>query len=159
MKNQNFIHSSVYLFTIAALFTSISLTGCENSVSGEEQDHPEAEGFQLRIHEEVVADKKPGQTILQQFPDLHTGLRSDTVEVWFYTFDEELFQPVEDELFLSVEAEDTSMLDIDVHTGLWSFTILPEKAGTTTFKLFLLHDDHPDFESVPVTVNIQSVQN
>lgn len=151
MKIRTLSIFSALIFTLA-----LSTSACKNSVSGHNHDHHDAEGFRLIHSGTVIVDKLPNQAIVNDFPELKAGETLQNIEVWFYDFETDLFQPDdEDGLSLAVASSASEILEIDVSNSGWSFTIHALAAGNTELTIQLMHGDHADFTSVaiPVTIN------
>ncbi len=141
----------------ALIFTlALSATACKNTVSGHDHDHHDAEGFRLIHSGNVIADKLPNQTLVNNFPELKTGDALENIEVWFYDFEADLFQPdAEDGLRLLVSSSANEILKIEVSNSGWNFNLHALSAGNAELTIQLMHGNHADFTSVaiPVTIN------
>ena len=146
------------LFLLSTVLT-ISFVSCNNPVSDHEEEHPEPYGFRLVMQNEVVAEKQPEGDLINNFPEFIAGNESPEIEVWFYDFDGELFQPDEPEQTLLVEIGDDQVLQVNSGESTWTFTITALSAGSTTITINLMHEDHPDFTSTPISISVNSVEN
>ncbi|MAO65874.1 MAG: hypothetical protein CL666_12845 [Balneola sp.] len=143
--------------TVFALFIIAGLiSACSNSTSGEEQEHPEAEGLVLKLNGDTIVEKYPDQEIINNFPELTTGDETAAIQVYFIDHDGDEFIPDEEGLSLDFEISDNNVFEIEQHEGeMWEFHVHAHSEGTATLKIFLMHNGHPDFEipAFPITVN------
>ena len=158
----------VFLLTSMLLFT----TGCEDDDHDHDEDHTDADGF--------VLEDESGTEVYREFEGAMTGSVTlavgDTLELAVHFLDhegneiehsEEDGEEHEDEL--EVSGNDASVAVVEVegheeeeehdgeeeHHGA-ALHVIGVSAGSTSFKLQLMHDGHADYTStnnVPVTVN------
>ena len=152
----------VLLITSMMFFT----TGCEDDDHDHDEDHTDAEGFVLENKSGTEVYKEFEGAIVTNNLTLSVG---DTLElsVHFLDHDGEEIEHEEDgeeeeglritgnnESIAIVEAEEHEEGEEEEH-GM-AINVIGVSAGSTEFKLELMHDEHADYTStnnVPVTVN------
>ena len=161
------------LFTGMLLFT----TGCEDDDHDHDEDHTDADGF--------VLETEAGVEVYREFEGTQTGgvtlSVGETLELMVHFLDHEgneiehsddehddhdddgddhdddgdgLVVSENDATIAIVEVEGHDEEDGDEHGN--ALHVEGVSAGSTSFKLQLIHDGHPDYTStnnVPVTVN------
>lgn len=146
---------SILLLAVMAL----SAVSCKNSVTDHEEEHPEPYGYRLVMGNIIVAESIPGSEPTNEFPELTAGTESMDVEVYFYDFDKNIFQPDEPEQSLLVETGDDQIVQIKAGESKWSFSITALAAGSTSIIINLMHNDHPDFTSDSIAVQVKNAKN
>lgn len=155
----NIVSISRYTF-FASIIALTALSACSNSVSDDDHDHAEADGFVLKMN---------GQTIVEQLPDadltgsieIEVGEETSLITVYFLDHDGDEFQPDEEEHALGYEFTTDEIVEFEQHDedGLWSFHLHGESAGTTNLILSILHAGHSDFETQPIPVTVTAPSN
>ena len=151
----------VLLITSMMFFT----TGCEDDDHAHDEDHTDAEGFVLENESGTEVYKEFEGAIVTNNLTLSVG---DTLElsVHFLEHDgdeieHEEEEGEEDELSVSGFNADVAVVSVEEHeeTGMdhheMAIHVIGVSAGSTEFKLELMHGDHADYTStnnVPVTV-------
>ena len=159
----------VFLLTSMLMFT----TGCEDDDHDHDEDHTDADGF--------VLEDENGTEVYREFEGAMTGSVTlavgDTLELAVHFLDHEgneiehseEEEGEEHEDGLEVSGNDASVAVVEVegheeeeehdgeeeHHGS-ALHVIGVSAGSTSFKLQLMHDGHADYTSannVPVTVN------
>ena len=151
------------LFTGALLFT----TGCEDDAHDDhEEGHTDADGF--------ILEDAAGSEVYREFEGAATGSVTlavgETLELSVHFLDhegneiaheEEGEEDHEDGLVVSENNASVAVVEVEEHEegedhhGM-AIHIQGVSAGSTSFKLQLMHDGHADYTStnnVPVTVN------
>ena len=151
------------LFTGALLFT----TGCEDDAHDDhEEGHTDADGF--------ILEDASGSEVYREFEGAATGSVTlavgETLELSVHFLDhegneiaheEEGEEDHEDGLVVSENNASVAVVEVEEHEegedhhGM-AIHIQGVSAGSTSFKLQLMHDGHADYTStnnVPVTVN------
>ena len=151
------------LFTGALLFT----TGCEDDAHDDhEEGHTDAEGF--------ILEDAAGSEVYREFEGAATGSVTlavgETLELSVHFLDhegneiaheEEGEEDHEDGLVVSENNASVAVVEVEEHEegedhhGM-AIHVQGVSAGSTSFKLQLMHDGHADYTStnnVPVTVN------
>lgn len=83
------------------------------------------------------------------------GGETGHIAVTFLADDGDTFTPPAEHHSLSFVVADTSIAAIEQHAGEpFSFEVVGKKVGSTTFKVRLLHDDHADYESPDVEIDV-----
>ena len=151
----------VLLVTSMMFFT----TGCEDDDHDHDEDHTDAEGFVLENESGTEVYKEFEGAIVTNNLTLSVG---DTLELSVHFLDHdgdeiqhEEEEGEEDELSVSGFNVDVAFVSVEEHeeTGMdhheMAIYVIGVSAGTTEFKLELMHGDHADYTStnnVPVTV-------
>tara|TARA_B100000941_G_scaffold275328_1_gene237097 strand:- start:336 stop:836 length:501 start_codon:yes stop_codon:yes gene_type:complete len=151
------------LFTGALLFT----TGCEDDAHDDhEEGHTDADGF--------ILEDAAGSEVYREFEGAATGSVTlavgETLELSVHFLDhegneiaheEEGEEDHEDGLVVSENNASVAVVEVEEHEegedhhGM-AIHVQGVSAGSTSFKLQLMHDGHADYTStnnVPVTVN------
>ena len=151
------------LFTGALLFT----TGCEDDAHDDhEEGHTDADGF--------ILEDAAGSEVYREFEGAATGsvilAVGETLELSVHFLDhegneiaheEEGEEDHEDGLVVSENNASVAVVEVEEHEegedhhGM-AIHVQGVSAGSTSFKLQLMHDGHADYTStnnVPVTVN------
>ena len=151
------------LFTGALLFT----TGCEDDAHDDHEDgHTDADGF--------ILEDAAGSEVYREFEGAATGSVTlavgETLELSVHFLDhegneiaheEEGEEDHEDGLVVSENNASVAVVEVEEHEegedhhGM-GIHVQGVSAGSTSFKLQLMHDGHADYTStnnVPVTVN------
>ena len=142
---------------ILFIFMSFFLA-CEDSPTGGDDDHVEAEGLRLYVGPQIVMEYFQGSwspdTLLSPAGGSmkHTAvlLDHDSLEISY----------MEEGITFTAEFADTSIADIywDMgEDGSFDFYILGKKLGYTSVVFKTIHGDHSDFVTVPVVVNIAPI--
>ena len=153
-----------FLLTGMLLFT----TGCEDDDHDHDEDHTDTDGFVLEIEN--------GTEVYREFEGEVTGglvlSVGDTVELSVHFLDhegneieheEEGEEEHEDGLAVSENNASVAVVEVEEHEEQgeeehheMALHVIGVSAGSTSFKLQLMHEGHADYTStnnVPVTVN------
>lgn len=144
----------LFLFTITTLLVITS--ACSNSVSSDDSEHSEPEGFRLKMNGVTLVEQLPDQGVSNSIT-LTVDEESSLISVWFINHDGEEFQPdVEEGHSLGYQFSTEGVVAFEQHDedGAWNFHLHGEAAGTTNFSVIILHGGHNDFvsQNIPVTV-------
>ena len=152
---------------LVLLITSMMFitTGCEGEDHDHDEDHTDAEGFVLENESGTEVYKEFEGAIVTNNLTLSVG---DTLELSVHFLDHdgdeiqhEEEEGEEDELSVSGFNADVAFVSVEEHeeTGMdhheMAIHVIGVSAGSTEFKLELMHGDHADYTStnnVPVTV-------
>ena len=151
----------VLLITSMMFFT----TGCEDDDHDHDEDHTDAEGFVLENESGTEVYKEFEGAIVINNLTLSVG---DTLELSVHFLDHdgdeiehEEEEGEEDELSVSGFNADVAIVSVEEHEEgeeehhEMAIHVIGVSAGSTEFKLELMHGDHADYTStnnVPVTV-------
>ena len=154
----------VLLITSMMFFT----TGCEDDDHDHDEDHTDAEGFVLENKSGIEVYKEFEGAIVTNNLTLSVG---DTFELSVHFLDhdgekieheeEEDHGEDEDELRITGNDESIAIVEAEEHEEgeeehhEMAIHVIGVSAGSTEFKLELMHDEHADYTStnnVPVTV-------
>jgi len=144
--------------TLIILFMSvIFLTYCSDNSTGPDDDHADAVGMRI---------VSSGLTIVSYIRDgaltgkieTEAGEMTGGMDIEFYDDeDDEWFTPEDDHYELKIVLEDTTIAQYWQHEGEeggFEFHIVGKQAGNTTAVFSILHDDHPDFVSRDIPVEV-----
>ena len=149
----------VFLFTSMILFT----TGCEDD-DNDHDHHTDAEGFVLKSESGTEVYKEFEGAIITNNLTLGVG---DTLELSVHFLDHDSDEiehddgEDEDELSVSGFNADVAIVSVEEHEEgekehhEMAIHVIGVSAGSTEFKLELMHGDHADYTStnnIPVTV-------
>lgn len=132
------------------------IQSCENHAHDHDENHQEPVGFFLKSSGvqlvEYRAPNDPTGSIV-----VPVGDETDLITVSFISEDGDEFTPDVPEYSLQLETA-SSHFEFEQHAedGKWRFHVKGLTVGTGTFVLKLMHNDHADFTSRPVTVTVQS---
>ncbi len=144
----------------ATLLLAVLWTGCSDNPAdhGNDDDHFEARGVALRINglDTVVVDSnriKQGRLVVKE------GTTSPHISVEFIRESDGTRgtpDTGDKDHTLGWSIADTSVAEVEheAEDGEWSLHIVGKKAGQTTIIVRMLHNDHPDFESIPIPVEV-----
>ena len=151
----------VLLITSMMFFT----TGCEDDDHDHDEDHTDAEGFVLENKSGTEVYKEFEGAIVTSNLTLSVG---NTLELSVHFLDHdgdeiehEEEEGEEDELSVSGFNADVAIVSVEEHEEgeeehqEMAIHVIGVSAGSTEFKLELMHDEHADYTStnnVPVTV-------
>ncbi len=153
MKKYNLYSVLKNVFVLLLLVTVTA--SCSNSASSEEETHPEAVGVVLYLNGDLIVEKYPSQDLINNFPTIDEGNETALISTLFIDEDGNEFIPDEPEVSLGFEISDSNIIEIEQHEGeLWEFHVKGLQAGTATLTLQLMHDDHPDFESPAIEIEV-----
>ena len=153
----------VFMLIGMLLFT----TGCEDDDHNHDHDeeHTDADGF--------VLEDESGSELYKEFEGTMTGTVTlsvgDTLELSVHFLDHEGneiehegYEEDEDELVISENDSNIAIVEVEEHEEgeeehhEMAIHVIGVSAGSTSFKLQLMHEGHADYTStnnVPVTVN------
>ena len=153
----------VFMLIGMLLFT----TGCEDDDHNHNHDeeHTDADGF--------VLEDESGSEVYKEFEGAVTGTVTlsvgDTLELSVHFLDHEEneiehegYEEEEDELVISENDSNIAIVEVEEHEEgeeehhEMAIHVIGVSAGSTSFKLQLMHEGHADYTStnnVPVTVN------
>ena len=151
----------VFMLIGMFLFT----TGCEDDDHNHDHDeeHTDADGF--------VLEDESGSEVYKEFEGAMTGTVTlsvgDTLELSVHFLDHEENEiehegDEEDELVISENDSNIAIVEVEEHEEgeeehhEMAIYVIGVSAGSTSFKLQLMHEGHADYTStnnVPVTVN------
>ena len=137
---------------VVALF--LLFQACSSSTSVEEEEHADAEGLTLTVNGVEIVRVEEGAATGEI--TVEAGEETALITLRFLDHDGDEFQPTDEEFALDVAIGDESIAEFEQHDedGKWAFHIHGEAAGSTEATFSLLHGDHADFESAPVTITV-----
>ena len=149
----------VFMLIGMFLFT----TGCEDHDHNHDEEHTDADGF--------VLEDESGSELYKEFEGTMTETVTlsvgDTLELSVHFLDHEENEiehegDEEDELVISENDSNIAIVEVEEHEEgeeehhEMAIHVIGVSAGSTSFKLQLMHEGHADYTStnnVPVTVN------
>ncbi|MDZ7773624.1 MAG: hypothetical protein U5K31_12930 [Balneolaceae bacterium] len=139
--------------TVLVLLTTVA--ACSNPADSEEEHHEEPVGAVLMLNGEEIARYENGQ--VTGGITLNEGEETALISIFFLSEDGDQFQPDEPEYSLNFDVEDPTVAEVEQHDedGKWRFHVHGEAAGTTSIVFSLYHNNHSDFDTddIPVEVN------
>jgi hypothetical protein len=147
-------HRTNTFILLAAAFLLVS--GCEtkNPVTDEE-GHEEAVGLVITSSGLELVRYENG--VVTGSVSVQAGQETPLLTVQFIDeHDGALFQPDEEGHTLGVDIEHADIAEMEQHAedGLWRFHIIGKTAGTTSMEVKIIHEDHADFVSLPIPIQV-----
>ena len=139
------------LISIFILLISFS-TSCSKSSTEPMEEHADAEGLTLTLNgSEVVRVDEGSVTGSISIP---VGTETARITLHFLDHDGEEFTPDDPDFSLGHSFSNNGIIELkqDAGDGTFNFHLDGIATGTTTLTLELLHGDHPDFQSPPITI-------
>ena len=139
----------------AILLACITLFACKDDSTSPEHKHFEAVGMVITNSGNEIVRNENGKVTGKI--SVKEGEETALLSVKF--IDEHngnLTVPKEDHYTLGYKIADETFAEFEQHAddGKWKFHIHGKKAGSTTIEIKILHNDHSDFVSLPVTIEI-----
>ena len=143
------------LFILILAITTIS---CDNHVH-DDSEHEEATGLRLSVNETLIVEYLAPADPVGEFV-LLSNSDSEVITVTFLNSENVEFTPTDAAYSLELEIEGTVFSYTPVQSNKWQFQLNTLQVGTGTFVVKLLHNDHADFRSKPITVrSVQTAKN
>ena len=151
------------IFILIGMF--LITTSCEDDKHDHDEDHTDADGF--------ILENEDGTEMYREFEGAMTGSLTlgvgDTLELSVHFLDhdgneieheEDEEHDEEDELVVSENDVNIAIVEVEEHEEgehhEMAIHVIGVSAGSTSFKLQLMHDNHADYtstNSVPIVVN------
>jgi hypothetical protein len=150
------------VFILIGMF--LITTSCEDDNHNHDEDHTDADGF--------ILENEDGTEMYREFEGAMTGSLTlgvgDTLELLVHFLDhdgneiehKEDEEHEEEELVVSENDVNIAIVEVEEHEEgehhEMAIHIIGVSAGSTSFKLQLMHDNHADYtstNSVPIVVN------
>lgn len=150
---KEFIRLSTILLLFAILISSCS--DDDNPVEHEEHDHFEAVGLVISSNGTEVVRNENGEVTGKI--TVENGKETSQLVLQFIDeHDGDLGVPEGDEFSLDYTIADSTIASLLQKStdGNWNFHIQGKKAGSTTIEIKIMHEDHPDFVSLPITIEV-----
>ena len=132
------------------------LNGCSddsNPVNGDNTTHFEAIGLYLIESGDTIVSYLGG-TVAGQI-EVADSAETPLIFVKFLTDDGTVGTPQGPEHSLQLTVADTSFAEPETHQGEdWEFHIKGKQIGQTTLEISIFHNDHPDFVSRPIPIQV-----
>lgn len=150
----------MFKFRFTALFfmmaSLVLFSACDDNPADDDHDeHADAEGLVLRANGQQIVEVKEG--VVTGSITVEAGDETALIQVEFRDHDghEVHAEDLDAEFSLGYSFGDASIAGWEQHDGeRWEFHVLGLAAGTTTLELQLLHNDHADFRTPPITVEV-----
>jgi len=145
------VYSSLLLALLLILFAA-----CNNPAEKETDEHAEGVGIALVASGQTLVSYANDDPLMGSLSAI-VGQRTDHIDFYLIDEDGDRFTPDEDHHSLQFEIDDETMISIFQHDGEeggFEFHIDGLKAGQTTLTFTVYHEDHADFVSRPIPVNI-----
>jgi len=156
MMNNAF--KTIIRLAAGAALVAVIWSGCTDNPVEPADEHFEARGVVLRMNgmDTVVVDSNRlvhGRIVVQE------GTLSQHISLQFIREEDgtRAVPPEDDtDMRLGWTIADTTIAGIehDEEDGEWAFHIEGRKVGETTIVLRIIHVDHPDFQSIPIPIEV-----
>ena len=155
-------HRTNRLAALAVVFAAAHVAACsDDPVAPEEEDeHAEAEGAQVLVDGAVVATYDGDEQSWTGELEVEVGEESGMVEVRFVDHDGDPV-PIDDDLYLEVSVEDTTIAEFHHEPAPGSFTghFDGKAEGETDVVFMLMHgavgSGHSDFTTTAVHIHVE----
>ncbi len=157
MNTKYYPFSTLFVLLAATL---MFFAACDNAVDDDgHSDHAEAHGLRLTLNGVNVYQVLEGEVSCSSAPcgiTISEGEETALISATFLDHDGDALSEAqlnEDQFSLGHEFETAGVAEFEQHDedGKWRFHIHGEAAGTTAFQLKLMHGDHADFTTPPVS--------
>ncbi len=146
------------LRTLVIALLAFSVISCsEDDPVSEQHDHAEADGLVLKSGSDIVMRIDEGEfdTNYLSKISLKEGEAMSDLEVFFLDHDGDEFQTDDEDKSLGWIIDDETILQLTPKTdNKWMFDLEALKEGTTDLEIRILHNDHPDFKSPKIPVEV-----
>lgn len=137
-------------FVLVALVVSLSVSACK---SAHDDDHLDIGSFRILSNGEVVAQQN-GTTVTGSI----TLARESTSSVMTLEFRDpegSVLSITDEDLYLEIDSNNPGVvLAQNSNESRWSFTLTGVSAGSASIVVKLMHGNHADFESRPISVTV-----
>lgn len=137
-------------FVLVALVVSLSVSACK---SAHDDDHLDIGSFRILSNGEVVAQQN-GTTVTGSI----TLARESTSSVMTLEFRDpegSVLSITDEDLYLEIDSNNPGVvLAQNSNESRWSFTLTGVGAGSASIVVKLMHGNHADFESRPISVTV-----
>ncbi len=152
-----FLHKRKYMTLLPIFVLTLFMTmGCDkedNPVTPHEE-HNEAEGMVLKINNANIVVVKEGKVESGKI-SVKAGENTAEITTRFLHHDGSEFTPDEAGSSLALEIANATVASAAVVSGKeWNFKVSGIKAGTTILIVKLMHNDHADFTTPGISVEI-----
>lgn len=134
-----------------ALVIGVLFAGCK---SAHDDDHLDINGFELLLDNQIIASQS-GTTVTGTV-QITAGLTTGTILVTFVDGDGHALIITDDDFSANIESSNQAVVSVS-RVNNFSFTLAGVSEGTAKVTVNLYHGTHKDFESRPVTVNVNAV--
>jgi hypothetical protein len=145
---------------VVALSLSIIIFGCDKDNPVDEDNHGEhAEAVGLVISQSGAEIVRYENGTVTGKISVAAGEETPLLSVKFIDeHDSELFTPEGEHHSLGWTIADESIAEVEKHEedGEWMFHIKGKITGNTTIEIKIMHEDHADFVSAPIPIEVTS---
>ncbi len=146
------------LRTLVIAFLAFTVISCsEDDPVSEQHDHAEADGLVIKSGSDIIMRIDEGE-FDSDYNDqicLKEGESMTDLEVFFLDHDGDEFQSNDKDKSLGWIIDDETILQLTPKTdNKWMFDLEALKEGTTNLEIRILHNDHPDFKTPKIPVEI-----
>ncbi|MDZ7721345.1 MAG: hypothetical protein U5R06_00610 [candidate division KSB1 bacterium] len=131
--------------------------GCDqdNPVAPHNHEHAEAVGLVLFQDSQEIVRYQDGN--MSGEVNLTVGEKTPWLAVSFIDeHDGHLFVPEGDHYSMAWSVADESVAEIEQSAdNIWLFRILGQKQGQTEFEIKIMHEQHADFVSLPIPIQVE----
>ena len=149
-----------HVFIAGILIVSLAfLTACNDT---HDHDHMDIVGFEIRQNDQVIVTQarnpQSGEIEVTGRIDVQSGETTPLLTVVFIDPDGRPLTITESDFSLNVNPVNTTVINVhhNPSQARWGFTVEGKQAGTETIQISLMHGNHADFESRPVTIQVHS---
>lgn len=136
--------------SIMIILVTLVFSGCKKS---HHHDHLDIAGFRILMNNEIVA-QQTGTVVTGQI-SLDRGQTSGAMTVEFRDPEGNVLNITDNDFSLRVVSSTTSVASTQQVSGSkWSFQVVGVSPGQSNLTISLMHGNHADFESRPITVNV-----
>lgn len=149
--------------TVLTLLSLVIVASCSNPVGSdddeEHEEHTEPLGVALIMNETEIAFQENGSVNFASGDhlDLAVGEETGLITIRWVAEDGDRFEAHADEGYsLRWTIENESVLEVEQHEedSPWQFHLVGASAGETQIQFELWHNDHKDFTSMPIPVEV-----
>jgi hypothetical protein len=160
--NHEFIEENMskHVFLASLLIVSLAFVSACNDTH--DHDHMDIVGFEIRLDNQAIVTQarnpQSGQVEVTGRIDVQSGETTPLLTVVFIDPDGHALSITESDFSLNVNPVNTTVMNVHHNPSQtrWGFTVEGKQAGTETIQISLMHGNHADFESRPVTVQVNS---
>ncbi len=149
----------IFRFFVVLFALSLIVWGCEKNPVDDDHDHNDAhaEAVGLVITQSGTEIVRYESGVVTGQITVKAGEETPLLSVKFIDeHDGDLFTPEEDHYSFDWMIADESIAELEQYdeNGKWRFHIHGKTAGNTTIEIKIMHDDHADFVSLPIPIEV-----
>lgn len=149
-------------FLIVLIASLTLLSACEET---HDHDHMDVVGLEIRLDGQTIVTQarnpQTGQIEVTGTIDVESGETTPMLTVVFIDPDGDVLQITDSDFSINVNPTSTTVMNVhhDASLARWGFTVEGKQEGDEVIQVSLYHGTHADFESRPITVQVQSPVN